>query len=80
MLKLHTFTVNVDTGCVEILEKHLVEDSAGNFHEIGNHRRVLSPGDDTSKEHDLIKRHAARHWTPEVGAAHRARAEALRAG
>lgn len=77
MMTPHSFTVKISTGHIEILEKIVIEDKDGNLHETGNHRRVLSPGDDTSDEHDLIKRHAARHWTPEVVAAHRARIELL---
>ena len=73
MRTLHSFTVKLDTDHIEILEKDTIEDTDGNFHDIGNHRRVLSPGDDVANEHDLSKRHAGRHWTQEVIDAHTAR-------
>jgi len=70
--KLSRFTVLLDSGHIEILEHNTISDGDTEY-VIGNHRRVLTPGDDVSGEHKQIRDHAAGAWTPELIAQARAR-------
>jgi len=62
--KLDRFTVLVNTGHIEILERDTVSDGDREYI-VGNHRRVLTPGDDVAGEDQQVQ-NAAKAWTPEM--------------